>query len=527
MYIEPNTVIKILHNVPLDNTYEHTIYFEDEALRQVYFNTKVKYTLNKQSYQRLQRGFMRVDIQAENLYDCNYLMYQNTAFGSKWFYAFIKGVEYINNAVSQIEFEIDVMQTWHEDYTLDGCFVEREHSASDGLYENIIEEDINIGDEYVQINSNDKQTFNMNVMNVCALVNRNVAGQSQSPAGVTINNIYTPMRIINGNAVQTPAFVDTALDAYQEGDIIGVYQYPAVFEDNANTGRITYYDKTITAPTTTLAGGYTPHNKKLFSYPYCKLLVSNNAGTVAEYRWEDWDSDNRGKFKIGGVAVSIPEAICYPFHYRNIDYNYDEGVIMTNFPQCAWSGDMFKAWWAQHQWSYSVSAMESARAAGNSVVNPTIQSMQAGTPASLVGGLMGVGMGIGNVVGSVLSTIGGMKDIKNTPSQTYGHTQTQTLNTGAGRIQYDFYKVCIKPQYLEIIDSFFDRFGYATKKTKIPNRNVRPHWTYTKTIACTISGSVPADDMAKICSIYDNGITFWKYGSEVGNYTLDNRANPV
>ena len=28
--------------------------------------------------------------------------------------------------------------------------------------------------------------------------------------------------------------------------------------------------------------------------------------------------------------------------------------------------------------------------------------------------------------------------------------------------------------------------------------------------------------MKKICNIYDNGITFWKNGSEVGQYNLDN-----
>lgn len=77
-------------------------------------------------------------------------------------------------------------------------------------------------------------------------------------------------------------------------------------------------------------------------------------------------------------------------------------------------------------------------------------------------------------------------------------------------------------EYARMIDDFFTMFGYVTKRNKIPNRNVRPHWTYTKTMGCTVTGSVPAPDMNKICSIYDNGITFWKKGSEVGNYSLDN-----
>ena len=42
------------------------------------------------------------------------------------------------------------------------------------------------------------------------------------------------------------------------------------------------------------------------------------------------------------------------------------------------------------------------------------------------------------------------------------------------------------------------------------------------TNGCVLKGNAPADDIRKICSIYDDGITFWKNPSEVGNYSLDN-----
>ena len=57
-----------------------------------------------------------------------------------------------------------------------------------------------------------------------------------------------------------------------------------------------------------------------------------------------------------------------------------------------------------------------------------------------------------------------------------------------------------------------------------PSRLARPHWTYVKTLGCTIVGSIPNDDMNAICKIFDNGITWWKYGSEVGQYNLDNHT---
>ena len=115
MYIEPQTNVKLLRNVPLDNTYEHTIYFGDAGSQTSYFSGLTKYNLTNYTYQRVNSNQMRVAKKADDLYDCNYLMFQNTAFGSKWFYAFVTGVEYVNNETSTITYEIDVMQTWFFD----------------------------------------------------------------------------------------------------------------------------------------------------------------------------------------------------------------------------------------------------------------------------------------------------------------------------------------------------------------------------------------------------------------------------
>ena len=103
MYINPQTNIRILSNVPLDTTYDHTIYFDSASAQYNYFISLQKYNLTNYTYQRVKRGVARVGIKADNLYDCNYMMFQNTAYGNKWFYAFITSVEYINKLMySQI-----------------------------------------------------------------------------------------------------------------------------------------------------------------------------------------------------------------------------------------------------------------------------------------------------------------------------------------------------------------------------------------------------------------------------------------
>lgn len=146
MFIEPNTNIRILKNVPLDNTYKHTIYFDSATAQTNYFIGLTKHNLSQQTYQRVQKGKARVGLNAELLYDCNYMMFQNASFGTKWFYAFITGVEYVNNAVSEITFEIDVMQTWFFDYDLGNNYVVRQHSHSDVIGENITAEPVEVGE---------------------------------------------------------------------------------------------------------------------------------------------------------------------------------------------------------------------------------------------------------------------------------------------------------------------------------------------------------------------------------------------
>ena len=68
---------------------------------------------------------IRVEATADTLFDCNYIMWQNPSFGTKWFYAFIIDVEYLNNETAEITFEIDEMQTWYFGYTIKQSFIER------------------------------------------------------------------------------------------------------------------------------------------------------------------------------------------------------------------------------------------------------------------------------------------------------------------------------------------------------------------------------------------------------------------
>ena len=114
--IVPNSEVYILRNVPLEPSFDHTIWFDSSDQQATAFTTyALAYYFNKVSYQRYPRPYITLDKTVDELIGCNYMMFRNTGFGEKWFYAFITQVEYISNTTSRIYYTIDLyfIFQWH------------------------------------------------------------------------------------------------------------------------------------------------------------------------------------------------------------------------------------------------------------------------------------------------------------------------------------------------------------------------------------------------------------------------------
>lgn len=146
MYIQPNTNIILLKGVPLDNTYSDTIYFADATTQYNHFISYTNMMFPANTYQRVNKGTLRVQVKADDIYDYNYLMFRNASYGTKWFYAFINKVNYINDNTSEIEYELDVIQTWLFEAVLEPSYIEREHSATDVIGEHLASEPVKLGE---------------------------------------------------------------------------------------------------------------------------------------------------------------------------------------------------------------------------------------------------------------------------------------------------------------------------------------------------------------------------------------------
>ena len=145
MQVNPNTNIRLIRSCPLDPTYENTIWFDTQSQQTEYFKSLPGINFTKLSYQRYGQGVITIMSMVDYIYDCNYMMFQNANYDQRWFYAFITSMEYVNENTARVYYELDVMQTYLFDAVPDICFVEREHSETDNIGDNIVHEDVYFG----------------------------------------------------------------------------------------------------------------------------------------------------------------------------------------------------------------------------------------------------------------------------------------------------------------------------------------------------------------------------------------------
>lgn len=528
MLIQPDTYIRLIKNCPLDKTYDHTIYFESEADQIAYFkNTLEGIPFTKQSYQRYDRGVLHIQEKAENLYECNYLMFQNTAFGNKWFYAFVTSIEYVNNVSSRVTYEIDVMQTWFFAYTIGDSFVEREHSLTDNIGENLVPESLETGDFFVDKLTVPNCPFTAGEYNVIVVQGTNKLKVNDEYQAV-VSNVFSGLDFTR---YATPSEAYDALKAINDegksDSVVAVFMIPKVFwggssvTDFSATNAVLNVSDGLSSPYNDSFDGYTPDNKKLFTAPYFGLIGISSSGDEHRFAYEYFENPNAPMFGMSFSIGASPEAVLTPYHYKGVNgANYNEEMVCKDFPQCAYATDTFKAYIAQNSGRLLAGLGSQLINTGNAqlrYLNAWNNPRLSGGQTALIGS-----EGAGDLASYIFNTVGTLKDVSVLPPKVRG-SGASYVNYTRNVVGFMFYKYKIRREFAEIIDGYFNMFGYATNRVKQPNRNSRPHWNYVKTKGCVVHGGVPADDMAHICAIYDRGITFWKHGSEVGNYSLDNK----
>ena len=495
MYINPQSVVKILRGVPWHSDLKHTRLFRNLAEQNTFMADHVKYTVDGCTYIREQQA-LRVNILADNLYDCNYICFQNRGFGTKNFYAFITDVKYINNETSEIYFELDYFQTWWFSIELDTCYVEREH----------VDEGIDCGEvlpqeiyhHYFGVGENNKWKVKLVAKpNLLANAMAYVTAQDWNMENQE-NQVGLPMfSTTPSDTVGINGFI-TAQQSVQN-DILDVSFYPEYFESGNIVLRVDTFG--IKIPTQfnmpDIQGNfkYVPKNNKLLTYPYTFLRVSNNEGEEKDFKWENFYNPSYIEFYMRHNLVN--KTSCF------IECRSYEGGNVRNTE--LWINDFPEA-------QLSASDVSDAIKGALSIL----------TSAIPIKGDYNVNSALSMVDTKAHDTLGVVGNAMNIPlrSKTVGNINKNCL-LKYNLMGFSFYVMCIRPEYARILDNYLTRFGYKINRYKRPELYTRQYFNYIKTRDCDLKGTAPDDALRNISEMFNRGVTLWHI-DDVGGIYPDN-----
>ena len=549
--ITPNTDLYLL-KVPLEIDSVNQLTFANATAQFNYFNSLPKLAVDDFTYQR-KDGTIRFSANFDEIVTYNYVMYRNTEYSNKWFYAYITDIEYLNDSVSAVAIKTDVWQTWQFDLSYKPVFVEREHVNDDTVGSHTVDEGLDLGEyEIVDLRNSPlwETATPSNDWMVCFVVTKYPGGlTSINSENQSIGGVFTSLKFFATKAGN----VARAMISEYENDqstttdaIRNMYMIPSCCVNiDTSTGALAtggnpssvnghslypiynYYESDayqIQQPSV-LSGNYTPINKKLLTYPFSYFYLTNKCGEDITYRYEDFPIETIGNvtartmtYKKSIVPSASLAAKLYFTKYKNYNESNDYGTKMYNYgvnyakvPICAWTTDYYTNWLTQNGVNVAVSTISGIAAGSIGLASSFMSANLAGFASSAVG----IGTTIGN-------TLGEIHKAETTPPQAHGDVNTGDFGYCFQRNSISLYEMSIRPEKARIIDKYFSMFGYKVNIVKIPNITGRRNWNFVKTQGCYIDADIPQTDLDEIKGLFDKGVTFWHNPATFADYSQNN-----
>ena len=550
--ITPQTNLRLLKN-PNNLSNQNQLTFASATTQYNYFNGLTKLSVDDFTYQR-KDYIIRYNACIDDILDYNYVMYQNDAYGNKWFYAYITNMRYVNDNLTEITIKTDFFQTFQFDITYKSSFIEREHVNDDTIGLHTIPENLETG-EYIskEMSSSNFGTSHPVIMvtEYCKLTNKSDSSgydmENDSKimsAGATMSGIYQGcMFLLCGNDFAVQTIIQAYSDAGKMDSVVGMFMAPDTLTGYQNPATsdmwyfaswsgglayapFTYLPETVSESMGKFSigkpynniDGVVPKNNKLFTHPYIYMMGTNNTGINVIYQYELFADDPdplepKGfcSFLTHGVVCPGCSVKTVPLYYKGIDYNFSEGIPLGKYPICSFSTDVYTNWLTQN----SVNTAISVAASGLQVVGGVALA------ATGAGALVGAGQIASGLTG-IASTLGTIYEHSLMPPQAQGDVNTGDITYTRTGNNFGFYKMNIKAEMVHVIDNYFSMYGYKVDVVKTPNITGRTKWNFVKTIGANIEGMIPEDYLNEIKGLFDNGITLWHNPTTFLDYSQSN-----
>lgn len=534
----PDSSLRLL-NMRMDSELRNTLWFPDRNTQTNWFLSQTDFiSFTDYSYVKKDNTIV-LACREEDIWRFNYVMYQNTNFSSKWFYAFIVKREWASDYSTRIYLKTDPLQTWMFDWSLMTSFIERQHSTTDEPGDNIIPEPIGGSQTiYQQAGNLDASPAKIYIFATCL--------PDGTPAdGTFLNDVYS------GSAIVQTANADTA-------GIKQISEYLKAYVENGLASAVSKIQSMpfmvgITSATQTFSqhptniDGYTPRNKKLLSGAFVK-------GYLAAYGQE---VEFTPEFCNGDVTVRAAEDVTtgavyyyvenYGAHYANS--NTSAVGFVVSMPESTWAYNQYKNDYNLHNGSNAIFKERSGVQRSVNQLNAGIGTI--GNIASLAAGIADIVNPVSMLGGDLARDVTGFTDsIQSTVSdaaslyqyfsgidkisqnlayidESYnapavGSVASSNPFLAAGITDMKWGWKVPDSRFAERYDRFLDVYGYSQNTYAIPNLHARNAWTYVKVTELMLDGNCPDEDELQIRQAFRNGIFWWVYNKEFGNFKQDN-----
>lgn len=539
----PASGIYLFKGVPLDNTYRNVVrggislaslsgnFSSRQWLGQTWCRIVGQYN-NKARVDCSPNAWGDSPFRSDLLFEYNYIAIQNADYNP--IFGFITDVLYINDNVAEITFEIDAFNTYYHDYTFNACLVERASCDNTTELSDYSLPDKFIETEYDTIAENDWAPFTnaWTLVLFLASAKGDYWGDPDTPIEAVgqMTGFLQGCQVAGYDAYPFNPSVSTELmdflnRIYKKGlQCLNAVlmprelyrSYPSQIAVLGSAGKI---NAVTSARNHDLSNnelnGIDIKNRKMLTYPYTYLEVTNNMGDVKRFAYEGF-SGGAPLFEVRAVSVPMPCITLVPKNYFGKSYDYENALVIDQFPTMPVQSDNIASWQAQNNTSDAIKGV------GAVASGAITGAMVANLPGAIIGGLLGGATAITTHIANEAHTA-------HTPSQMTSMSGSGSLLTLSqiGKLGFTFRHKCLRSEAIKAIDDYMTRNGVSYQKLETPplsrgDKNYHVIKTSGCTITCKDSNGnktgMPAWAVKKICEIHDNGVVYWDNYSDVGKY---------
>lgn len=514
-----NGKIWLSKNIKLDKDYRAVLNFtETNMINLMSDNNNLVYYDNKYSFIR-ETGEIVIGCKYNIAIQANYMAFQNPDYSNKVFFAFIDEVIYTSEKATTIRYSIDVWTTWYEYWNSKACFVIREHVRDDSRGIHTVPENLETGEYMCDFSTN----YSLGSSHVVMSTTISPYDGTTPVGGLDYGGIYsgTAYYVFKNLADLTNALTRIATSG-NSNSINAIFYCPdwvtGYDESGSDIQEVStrqYQSRTFSLPLifNSISGDYTPKNNKLFTFPYCYYLLSNNSGDSRILHLEDFLDDGShighincyGTCCVGGSIRAIPENYKkFNSPTATINDSNEYGINFGKFPVASFPCDAYTNYLTQNSVNFGLSVMS-------------------GTADLLLGNISG---GANTIVDNIAS----IYNHHFNPIEARGNVNSGDVTYATGKLQISTYLMTIKKEYAKIIDDFFTRQGYKVNTIKVPNMSHRQNYNYVQISSDDNVAYVnnhngicpPSKDIDMINKLFRRGITIWNNHTNLGDYSVSN-----